>query len=122
MDRDRFEKLVEEGLLEIPEALRDRLDNIEVVIEHEPSPAVLKRMGVTRGGTLLGLYQGVPVTSRGFYYGNVLPDRIVLYMGPILRHARTEEEIPHLVREVVVHEVGHYFGLSDKELRALEGR
>lgn len=122
MDRDRFEKLVEEGLLEIPEALRDRFENIEVVIEYEPSPAILRRMGVTRHGTLLGLYQGVPVTSRGFYYGNVLPDRIVLYMGPILRQARTDEEIPHLVREVVVHEVGHYFGLSDEELRALEGR
>ncbi|HEX9860460.1 MAG TPA: metallopeptidase family protein, partial [Nitrospirota bacterium] len=72
MDRELFEKLVEEGLLGIPEGLRERLENVEVVIEDEPSPALLDKMGVRRGGTLLGLYQGVPITSRGFYYGNVL--------------------------------------------------
>jgi len=122
MDRELFEKLVEEGLLGIPEGLRERLENVEVVIEDEPSPALLDKMGVRRGGTLLGLYQGVPITSRGFYYGNVLPDRIVLYMGPISRNCKSAEDIPGLVREVVVHEVGHYFGLSDTELRRLEGR
>lgn len=122
MDRDLFEKLVEEGLLGIPEGLRERLENVEVVIEEEPSTALLKKMGIRRGGTLLGLYQGVPITGRGFYYGNVLPDRIVLFMGPITRDCATAGEIPRLVREVVVHEVGHYFGLSDAELRRLEGR
>jgi predicted Zn-dependent protease with MMP-like domain len=122
MERNEFEDLVYEALSTVPEWFREKLENIEVVIEDEPPASLLKDMRVGRGGTLLGLYQGVPLSKRGFYYGNVLPDRIVLYQGTILRSCRLPEEIPGKVREVVIHEIGHYFGLSDSELRRLEGR
>jgi len=68
-----------------------------------------------------GLYQGVPYDQRGFYYGNVLPDKITLFQNPIESICRTKEEVNEKVREVIVHEVGHYFGLDDKKLRELEG-
>jgi predicted Zn-dependent protease with MMP-like domain len=69
---------------------------------------------------LLGLYQGIPLDQRGFYYGNVLPDKITLFQVPIVSLCTTREEMEEKIREVVVHEVGHYFGLSDKRLRELE--
>ena len=122
MHKDEFEILAEKGLASVPEWFRERLENVDVVIEDEPSHEMLHRMRVGRGSTLLGLYEGIPLSQRGFYYGNVLPDKITLYMGPILREGGTPDEIAARVREVVIHEVGHYFGLSDEELRELEGR
>lgn len=122
MERSEFEELVEGALVQVPEWFREKLENIDIIIEEEPSGNLLRKMRVGRGGTLLGLYQGIPLSHRGFYYGNVLPDRIVLYMGPILRLGGGEGDIAARVREVVIHEIGHYFGLSDRELRELEGR
>jgi predicted Zn-dependent protease with MMP-like domain len=120
MDKQEFERLVTEALASVPEWFLEKLENIEVFIEEEPSRETLARMDIGRGGTLLGLYEGVPLDRRGFYYGNVLPDRIVLYRGPILGMGGGPEEIAARVREVVIHEIGHYFGLSDEELKRLE--
>lgn len=122
MPLERFERLVEEALDTIPAELADIIQNVEFVIEDAPAAGLLRHMGVPEGGTLLGLYQGVPVTRRGFYYGNVLPDRVVLYRLPILGQCKREDDVPGLVREVVIHEVGHYFGLDDRQLARLEGR
>jgi predicted Zn-dependent protease with MMP-like domain len=122
MERKEFEELVERALETVPEWFREKLDNIDIIVENEPSGRLMREMELGRRETLLGLYQGIPLSQRGFYYGNVLPDRIVLYMGPILRMGGSEEEIEAHVREVVIHEIGHYFGLSDPELRELEGR
>ena len=121
MQRIEFEMLVERALMSVPDWFRERLENIEIMVENEPPGKLMREMELGRRETLLGLYQGVPLSQRGFYYGNVLPDRIVLYMGPILRLGGSEEELEARVREVVIHEIGHYFGLSDEELRALEG-
>ncbi len=114
--------LVERALMSVPDWFREKLENIEIMVEQEPPGHLLREMEIGRRETLLGLYQGIPLSKRGFYYGNVLPDRIVLYMGPILRLGGSQEEIEARVREVVIHEIGHYFGLSDAELRVLEGR
>lgn len=120
MEKQEFESLVDQALASVPQWFLEKLENIEVIIEEEPSGGLLRRMGVGKGGTLLGLYEGVPLDRRGFYYGNVLPDRIVLFKGPILGMGGGPDEIAARVREVVIHEIGHYFGLSDEELSRLE--
>ena len=96
------------------------MKNVDVVVEDRASGKLLSGMGLQSPFQLLGLYQGVPLDRRGFYYGNVLPDKITLFQIPIESICRTKEEIAERVREVVIHEVGHYFGLSDERLRQLE--
>ena len=119
MEVERFSALVDEAIASIPEDFRSRLDNIAIQIQPLASPDVYRDLSKNPWG-LLGVYQGVPYASRGPWYGNVLPDRILIFQQPIERQARTAAEIRKLVRQVVIHEVGHYFGLSDDELRRLE--
>ena len=119
MDVERFGELVDEAIASIPEDFRTRLENIAIQIRPIATPDVSRGLRRNRWG-LLGLYQGVPYGGRGPWYGNVLPDRIIIFQQPIERLARTAAEIRKLVRRVVIHEVGHYFGLSDAELRRLE--
>ncbi|HZX09724.1 MAG TPA: metallopeptidase family protein [Acidobacteriota bacterium] len=120
MEKQKFEKLVEEALSEIHEEFQKYLKNITVIVEDHPPPEVLNRMGISRRGLLLGLYHGVPLKHRGPYYGNIPPDVISIYQKPIERICSSEEEIKKKVREVVRHEIGHYFGKSDKELKEIE--
>jgi predicted Zn-dependent protease with MMP-like domain len=117
--RWHFEKLVAQALDELPRRFRRHLRNIAVVVEQEPPPELLEGMGLWPGRTLLGLYQGVPLPQRGFSYGNVLPDRITIFQKPIEAMCRTGEEIKHAVKETVIHEIGHYFGLDDERLEEL---
>jgi len=119
MEAERFSELVDEAIASIPAAFRDKLDNITVIVEPLAQPGLAREMGVNPWG-LLGVYQGVPYKQRGPWYGNVLPDRILIFQKPIEQQARTAAEVRKLVRRVVIHEVGHYFGLSDDELRRLE--
>ncbi|HEX5475376.1 MAG TPA: metallopeptidase family protein [Vicinamibacterales bacterium] len=120
MERDRFEKLVEEALRGIPRRFREAMRNVAVVVEDEPSPATLREMRLGRGHTLLGLYQGTPLTERGWGYGNALPDRISIYRRPIEQQCRTDEEVRGCVVETVVHEFGHHFGMTEDEIQAIE--
>ncbi|MBN2205826.1 MAG: metallopeptidase family protein [Candidatus Aminicenantes bacterium] len=120
-DRARFERLVEEALAGLPKTFKKHMENIAVMVETRPSPRTLREMRTGPGGTLLGLYHGVPLHYRGSYYGNTPPDVIVIYQEPIEEICRTDEEIKLKVREVVLHEVGHFFGMTDRELRAIEG-
>ena len=83
MTRDRFTRLVEEAVREIPRRFRTAMANVAVVVEDEPSPELLEEMEVDPGDTLYGLYQGTPLTERGWGYGNSLPDRITIYQRPI---------------------------------------
>ena len=102
-----FERLVAEALDSLPEDLRNRLSNVELVVEDEP-PA---------GQPLLGLYQGVPLTRRGINYSGALPDKITIYRGPLERHYGSDPEQLRLqVKRVVLHEVAHHFGISDERL------
>jgi predicted Zn-dependent protease with MMP-like domain len=96
-----------------------KIKNISVEIEDRPSRETLQDMGI-KEGTLFGLYTGVPLTEREWNYGNVLPDRIVIYQRPIEDASHSTEEITDIVIETVMHEVGHYFGFDDEELYEIE--
>ncbi len=113
-----FEDLVAQALDELPEAFLHALENVEVVIEPEPSPEQQRRLAAP-GSTLLGLYEGVPRTRRTSAYSFVAPDKITIFEGPIRRHARGEDSLKQLVQRTVVHEIAHHFGISDERLREL---
>ncbi len=119
MDRKLFEKLVERSLKRLPKRFLDALENIGIEVEAEPPQEVLDNMGI-EDGTLYGLYQGVPLTEREWNYGNVLPDRITIYQGPIEREARNDDEVEEIVLDTVMHETGHYFGFDDETLYRIE--
>ena len=120
MERQKFEELVVKAIKGLPEEFQQKLENVDVVVEDRVSPELLLEMGLRSPFELLGLYQGVPLDRRGFYYGNVLPDKITLFQTPIESICKIKEEIEEKVREVVIHEIGHYFGLDDEKLRELE--
>jgi predicted Zn-dependent protease with MMP-like domain len=104
---ERFEEYAREALDTLPTELRTQMSNVEIVVEEEP-PA---------GQPLLGLYQGIPLTRRGSYYGGVLPDKITIYRGPLERlYGRDPETLRRQVRRVVLHEIAHHFGISDERL------
>jgi predicted Zn-dependent protease with MMP-like domain len=119
VDPDRFDQLVAEALEQLPESISQKLDNISIVVADWPTRADLAASGLPRGHTLFGLYQGVPHTRRTSHYGLVTPDRITVFSGPIMQACRTEEEMREEVRRVVLHEVGHHFGLSEARLDEL---
>ncbi len=120
LTRRDFEEGVVSALKKLPQFIKEKMENVDVVVEDRASRNLLSEMGLQSPSELLGLYQGVPLGRRGFYYGNVLPDKITLFQIPIESICKTEEEIKEKIREVVIHEVGHYFGLDDEELRKLE--
>jgi predicted Zn-dependent protease with MMP-like domain len=117
MDRTKFESLVAEALASLPRKFRERIENLAVMVEDRPPR---RRSSRAPASTLLGLYHGVPLKDRGTYYGNIPPDVIVIYQESIERISASEEEIKERIKEVVFHEVGHYFGLSEKDLRDIE--
>jgi predicted Zn-dependent protease with MMP-like domain len=120
MTRQQFEALVEKALRRLPRPFRERLANIVVVIEDWPDDETLADMGIEPPDTLYGLYRGVDLPRRDSSYGNVLPDTITIYQGPIEEDCRNREEMTDLVRETVVHEIGHYFGLDDETMHQIE--
>jgi predicted Zn-dependent protease with MMP-like domain len=120
MNRENFEKLVEEALSELPKEFKKLIDNLAVFVEDEAPPEVYRQTGANPLGRILGTYHGVPYTHRGPFYGNILPDRITIYQMPIEEICTTEEDIKRRVQEVVIHEVGHYFGLSDLDMKKIE--
>jgi len=120
MEREKFEKLAEEALAQIPKKFRKLISNLALIVEEKPSREIFEKTGSTPLSSILGHYHGVPLKHRGPFYGNIPPDVIVIYQKPIENICFTEEEIKKKVREVVFHEIGHYFGLSDKELKEIE--
>ncbi len=120
MKRDAYERLVQETLGNLPHELRSRISNLEIVIEDRPSREQLRAAGIQPPMTLFGLYQGVPLKDRGAWYGNVLPDKITIFRKPIEAHSRTWDDLVRIVRQTVLHEIGHHFGLSEERLRQIE--
>jgi predicted Zn-dependent protease with MMP-like domain len=122
MTRDRFRQLVDEALGTIPEEFREAMHNIAIVVEDAPSPAKLEEVGIEPPDTLFGLYEGVPLTERGWADGNALPDKITLYQQPIEDASADEDDIVVGIGETLIHEIGHYFGLSEEEIEEIETR
>ena len=121
MTRRQFEALVERALRRLPGKFKDKLANIAVVVEDWPADETLAELGIEPPDTLYGLYRGVDLTHRDSGYGNVLPDTVTIYQGPIEEDCLDEEEMAELVRETVIHEIGHYFGLDDETMERIEG-
>ena len=120
MNRRRFEALVEKALRRLPRRFKDRIANIAVVVEDWADAETLADVGVEPPDTLYGLYRGVDLTRRDSSYGNVLPDTIHIYQGPIEEDCADEAEMEELVRDTVIHELGHYFGLDDDTMERIE--
>jgi predicted Zn-dependent protease with MMP-like domain len=121
MDREAFEELVGEALDGLPIPFAELLENIVIQVRDEPDPGTIEDLGLDPArSTLFGLYTGVPLEHRGGFYGNVLPDVVFLYRGPLLRACCTPEELRRQVRLTLLHELGHHFGFSDAEMAAWE--
>ncbi len=120
MTRRRFEALVARALRRLPAPFKERLANVAVVVEDWPDAATLADLEIEPPDTLYGLYRGVDLTHRDSEYGNVLPDTVTIYQRPIEEDCADEREMAELVRETVVHEIGHYFGLDDETMERIE--
>lgn len=117
MDRILFEELVDQALDSLPDEILGWLDNVAVVVAERPAPQHLAQAGLRRGELLFGLYVGVPKIHRGVTYGEIVPDKILIFQRPIERVCRTPQQIRECVRRTVLHEIGHHFGLDEQELR-----
>ncbi|MFC2016483.1 metallopeptidase family protein [Chloroflexota bacterium] len=120
MNRERFEWLVARAVETLPEEFLGRLENIVVLVENYPTSAQVAKTGVRHGYTLLGLYEGVPLTRRGRYYSLVLPDKITIFQKPIESKCRDDAEITAEIQRVVQHEIAHHFGIDDARLKQIE--
>ena len=120
MTRDQFRRLVNEAVTLIPKRFRREMKNIALVVEYEPDAELLEEMEIEPPDSLYGLYQGTPLTERTWGYGNTLPDRITIYQRPIEEDCEDEDEMRAVIGETLIHEVGHYFGLSEEEIEEIE--
>jgi predicted Zn-dependent protease with MMP-like domain len=120
MDRADFERLVADALASIPQRFRDAMTNLAIVVEDEPARDLLRELEIEPPDTLFGLYQGTPLTERRWDYGNALPDRILLFQGPHEREADDEDDLIVSIGETLIHEIGHYFGMSEEQIEEIE--
>jgi predicted Zn-dependent protease with MMP-like domain len=123
MRRAQFEALVREAIDTIPRRFARHIRNVAIVIEDEPSPELLEEMEIEAPDSLLGLYQGTPLPERRWDHGNSLPDKISLFQRPIEEECDgDEDEIVVAIGETLIHELGHYFGMSEEEIMEVEER
>lgn len=120
MKYEEFEQLVKEGIDAIPKKFLEKLKNVEICIEDNPTPQQLKSLRI-RNGLLFGLYEGIPQIERESY-GQVLPDKITIFKNQIERASRSIDEVRKIVRDTVWHEIAHHFGMSEAEVRNSEKR
>jgi len=121
MTQEKFGEMVKEGIEAIPERFLEKLDNVDIVIEDEPTSYQLRKLRARKNLIIFGLYEGMPQTKRG-PYGQVLPDKITIFKGPIEKVASSEEEIRKIVKNTVWHEIAHHFGMDEKRVREAERR
>ncbi len=121
MNQEKFGEMVKEGIEAIPERFLEKLDNVDIVTEDKPTPYQLRKLRARKNLIIFGLYEGVPQTKRG-PYGQVLPDKITIFKGPIEKAASSEEEIREIVKNTVWHEIAHHFGMDEKRVREAEVR
>ena len=120
MDIERFEEIVARAVEALPEEFREMLDNVDITVEDAPTADQLQQEGFDDGETLLGLYEGVPLTERTSGYGFVLPDKITIFRLPIEAVCMNDDEIAAAVADTVKHEIAHHFGISDARLDEIE--
>ncbi|HOC41472.1 MAG TPA: metallopeptidase family protein [Thermoanaerobaculales bacterium] len=119
--RPQFEELVSQALDRLPRRFAELMSNVTVQVRETPDEAVLRSLGIDPArGTLLGLYTGVPLDRRGGWYGNVLPDVIVLYRQPLMASSSTGDDLVRRIQLTLLHEIGHHFGFSDAEMHEWE--
>ncbi|MGB9592835.1 MAG: metallopeptidase family protein [Anaerolineae bacterium] len=119
MSPDTFDELVVQALESLPDEIREKLDNVAIMVEDYPTRAQLRAGGVGRGMLLFGLYEGVPLTGRTSGYNMVMPDRITLFRETILMACRSLDEVRQTIAHTVLHEIAHHFGISDARLREI---
>ena len=119
MDRKAFEELIREAIGELPEEFRERLQNVAIIVEDYPSEELKKQMDLSPDDTLFGLYEGVPLTDRGFFEQPLYPDRILIFQHALEDECDSPEELKEEVKTTLVHEVAHFFGIDDEYLEEL---
>lgn len=119
MEIEKFEKLVNEGIKAIPEKILKKLENVDIVIEDEPTAYQSRKIKIKRGSILFGLYEGIPQNKR-WHYGQALPDKITIFKKAIENYAHSEEEIKEIVMNTVWHEIAHHFGMNEEMVRESE--
>ncbi len=117
-----FDNLVEQAYARIPARFRKRMQNIAIVVESEPSASQLRSARVSRGHTLLGLYEGRPLIHRSVSDPFAMPDRITIFQGPIERMSSDQADLQRIIADTLWHEIAHYFGLDERQVRAAERR
>lgn len=120
MGKSEFDRLVAAALDTIPRRFRDAMQNLAIVVQDEPSAELLEEMEIEPPDTLFGLYHGTPLTERAWGYGNSMPDQILIFQGPHEREAENEDDLVVSIGETLIHEIGHYFGLSEDEIEEIE--
>ena len=122
MERERFEELLFKAVDSLPVEFREKLENVDIVVEDLPGSRQTKKLRLRQGSDLLGLYEGVPRTSRGQSYNLVLPDKITLFQKSIESICNSDREIEAEITVTLKHEIAHHFGISDATLRKIEKR
>ncbi len=120
VERETFEELVRQAVATLPEEIAERMSNVDVEVQEQPTERQLRSLGVPSGRTLLGLYQGIPLTRRTSGYNLVSPDRIIIFQRPLELTSRGDDDLVKRVRDTVVHEIAHHFGISDERLQEME--
>ena len=120
MERESFEELVRQALATLPKEIAERMSNVDVEVQERPTERQLRSLGVPSGQTLLGLYQGIPLTRRTSGYNLVSPDRITIFQRPLELTSRGDDDLVARVRDTVIHEIAHHFGISDERLQEME--
>jgi predicted Zn-dependent protease with MMP-like domain len=121
MDREKFEELVKEGIDAIPKRFLEKMDNVEIVVDDEPTELQMEKLKLRKDAKLFGLYEGIPQTKRGFYAG-VVPDKITIFKNAIEETCSNDEQVKERVKNTVWHEIAHHFGMDEERVRKAEKR
>ncbi len=121
MNLDQFKLIVDQTVKDLPEEFKSKMENVDVMVEIWPTQDQLRSIYAHPGTILYGLYRGIPKTKRGDNYSNTLPDKIIIFAGPIISMSPTIEAVETQIRKTVLHEIGHHFGMSEEAIRAAQG-
>lgn len=121
ISREKFEELVRQGIEAIPKRFLEKMNNVDIVVEDEPTEGQIEKLKLRKDAKLFGLYEGIPQTKRGFYAG-VLPDKITIFQKPIEETCFNDEQVKEIVKKTVWHEIAHHFGMDEERVRGAEKR